>query len=150
MPMYMVNGYNMNMTEEEYAKIQENNKKEERVMDAFQPYFETDKIKNRNLRHIYTSPKCGLTVTGKVTIAYGSPDDPQGLLKDYFNNCDEGYNDILQDLNLTNDFIVVMRDRKADTESNLVLSEEGIEDIRKEVIEKMRLLLELKNLTLNE
>lgn len=150
MPTYMVNGYDMNITEEEYAKIQENNKKEQRVMDSFQSYFETDKIKNPNLRHTYTSPKCELTVTGKVTIAYGSPDDPQGWLNDYFNNCNEGYDDILRDLNLANDFIVVMREQGADTEEKLLLSEEGIEDIRNEVMAKTKLLQTLRKYILNE
>ena len=34
-------------------------------------------------------------------------------MKQYFDTCDEGYNDILKDLNLANDFINVMRNHKA-------------------------------------
>lgn len=124
------------MTEDEYAKIQEYNKKEQLVMDAFQPYFKTDKIKNPNLRHTYTSLECELTIAGKVTIAYGSPDDSQGWLNDFFNNCDEGYDDILR--------------QGADTKENLVIAEEGIEDIRNKVKAKTKLLQALRKDIINE
>lgn len=102
-----------------------------KIEEAFNGYFETYKIKNVNLRQVFETNKSYLSVDGRDCLQ--CPNDFQrGMVeykKKYFDIADEGYDDILKDVNLTRLFINLMRDLNADTEEKLQLAEEGLNDI---------------------
>lgn len=144
MPVYTFKGCEMEMTEDQYAESMENQRREQKVIDAFKSVFESKKITNSNLRSTYRSEKISLTVTGMVMIAYCDGRDKDGYVKQYFDSGMEGYQDILNDLTVTDAYIGIIRKRGLGKEDNLIQAQKGVEEIRNEVRRQIALLSDLR------